>query len=667
MKDRKPKIRYTLNMNILLLTIVFGLFFHSNISGNVNAFIHPHYRLKEPSPGTVKIQTFPLSDVRILSGPFKRAMKNDEKYMLELKPDKLLAPFFKSAGLKPKAKDYGGWETYSTTGHTLGSYLSALSMMYAATGNSKLLKRVNYIVKELGICQKAHGDGYVGPIPGGEKVWNEIKNGKIDNTGKAHNIGGKLIHTHHVLNGVGVPWYNLHKTFMGLRDAYWYANNDQAKNILIQLGNWAVNLTKNLTDAQFDKMLLTEYGGMNEAMADIYEITGKKKYLKLAERFNDKRIFHPLVEGKDSLAGFHANTQIPKIIGAAKEYEVDGSSNMEKVADYFWRDVTGRRIYVNGEMGVHEYFGKLGQLPNRLAKSSGETCNVFNMLKLTRHLMQWKPVASYADYYERALYNDILASQDPKTGMMTYFISMKPGFFKTFSQPFDSFWCCVCTGMENHAKYGKVIYMHTDNSLFVNLFIPSSLNWKKKGITVLQKTKFPESQRSTLTLKMSTPKKMTMYIRRPYWAKDGYAIQVNGRTVKNISKPSSYIAVNRTWHNGDKIRITLPMKLHISTMANDSNKFAIMDGPIVLAGELGGYIANPYAKQPGAFFNLPAVSVPKLAVNDKPVNEWLKPVPGKPLHFKTVGVGKPKDVKLAPFYEITHQHYTIYWDKASTD
>lgn len=651
MQSSRNGNQYSLYMISFLIILLFGF-----TLGSVNSEKDVQEKGSEINPpsgtGVLQIETFDLSDVTLLSGPFKHAMENDEKYILELNPDKLLAPFFESAGLKPKAKDYGGWENRSTKGHTLGSYLSAVSMMYAATGNKKLLKRVNYIVKELKTCQNASQNGYVGGVPGGEDYWNKIKNGTLH------------VKTFQI-NGVGVPWYNLHKTFMGLRDAYWYAHNDEAKKVLIKLGDWAVDLTSHLSEAQFEKMIQSEYGGMNEALADIYEITGKKRYLHLARRFNDQDVFRPLQQGVDSLAGLHVNTNIPKVIGAARQYELDGSSQMKDVADNFWRDVTGHRIYVNGEMGSGEYFGKKGQLHNRLTKNAGETCNIFNMLKLTRHLMQWNPEAAYVDYYERALYNDILASQDPKTGMMTYFISMKPGFFKTFSQPFDSFWCCVCTGMENHAKYGKVIYMHKDDSLYVNLFVHSKLNWKEKGVTVEQDTRFPEQQKSTLKLSMDHSRQMILKIRRPYWAKEGFAVKVNGKTVQKVGQPTSYVPISRTWHDGDKVEVTLPMKLHVEPMATDSSKFAVMDGPIVLAGKLGGAIPMPYAKEPGDFFNMPAVSVPQLAVGDKPVDEWMKPVPGKPLHFKTVGVGVPNDVKLAPFYEVNHQHYTIYWDKDS--
>lgn len=613
----------------------------------------PDYRNKQDSD-VVRVRTFNLDQVRILNSPFKHAMELDQKYMLELDPNRLLVPFYKAAGIPTSYKQYKGWETSSIAGHTLGHYLSALSMMYAASGNKQLLDRVEFIISQLEKCQQANGNGYAGGIPNGKELWNKIEKDTIE--AKPFS-----------LDGVWSPWYNLHKTFAGLRDAYLYTGNEQAKSIMIKFADWAVNLSHHLTGHEFQKMIRTEYGGMNEVMADIYSITGKKKYLDLAERFNDKRIFGPLEQGVDSLAGLHVNTQLPKIIGAAREYEVDGNPAMGKVALYFWREVTGKRIYVNGEMGDHEYFGKLGTLPERINKSTGETCNVYNMLKLTRHLMEWQPKATYAGYYERALYNDILASQDPETGMMTYFISLQPGFFKTFSQPYDSFWCCVGTGMENHAKYGKAIYLHSDTDLYINLFIPSVLTWKGKGLTLHQVTNFPDSQKSLLLLSLRHEVQLVLHVRRPSWAGAGFTIKINGFPVRNIGKPGSYIAISRKWKNGDKIGITLPMRLHIEPMANDKNKVAIMDGPIVLAGELGGYIPFPYAKENDDFFNMPTVQVPSLAIRNKPLSDWLKPVPGKPLHFKTVGVGRPDDVELEPFYLVDHQHYTVYWNVVNGD
>jgi len=614
----------------------------SNISGKK--------KIKKVEQSVIKVRPFNLSDVRLLDGPFKQRMKMDEKYMLELNPNRLLAPFLKSAGLKPKGRQYGGWESTELSGAFGGQYLSGLSLMYAATGNKKLKKRVDYMVSQLKKCQDAAGTGYIGGIPKGQELWHKVENGVINVQPFA-------------LDSVWSPWYNLHMAYKGLRDAYWYTGNKQAKQVLIKYGDWAVNFSHHLNDQQFKHMIRCEYSGMNEMMADIYAMTGKKKYLDLARRFNDAKLFDPLADHVDSLAGWHVNTNLPKLIGAAREYEVDGQQRMANIVKYFFNEVTSKRIFINGEMGDGEHFQKLGTLPQHLSKAAGETGNVYNMLILARHLMQWNPNnTAYIKYYERGLYNDILASQDPKTGMMTYFISMKPGFFKTFSTPYNSFWCCDGIGVQDHAKYGKVIYMHNDHDLYVNLFIASKLDWKKKGMTVTQHTKFPYSQESTLDLNMKHSQKLALKIRRPYWAGQGFEIRVNGHKINETGKAGSYITVNRTWHDGDKIEILLPMQLHVEHMTNDKNKFAVMDGPVVLAGELGGYVPFPYGKNNNRFFDMPAVAVPKLAIINKPVNQWLKPVQGKPFHFKTVGVGQPNDVKMAPLYEITHQHYTVYWD-----
>jgi len=646
MESRKPpniSINNNRNSKGRLLIFMMGCLIASFIA--LPTWAQVHYT----SP-RIHVQPFHLSSVRLLASPFRKRQRADEQYMMKLNPDRLLAPYFKSAGLKPKAKQYGGWESTQLAGAFGGQYLSGLSLMYAATGDKKLKKRLDYMVNQLNRCQKKNGNGYLGGIPHGKKLWHKVENGDIHAQSFA-------------LDSVWSPWYNLHMMYKGLRDAWRYTGNQQARQMMINFGNWAVGLSNKLTDKQFFRMTWTEYSGMNEMMADLYHMTGKQKYLKLAKRFNDPRLFGPLAAKEDSLAGHHVNKNIPKVIGAAREYEVDGNQRMAKISKYFFNEVTSKRIYINGEMGNQEYFQKLGTLPQHLDRAAGETGNVYNMLILTRHLMQWNPNnIHYIRYYERALYNDILASQDPKTGMMTYLMSMQPGFFKTFGTPYNSFWCCYGIGVQNHAKYGKVIYMHNDKQLYVNLFIPSVLKWKKKGITLTQRTKFPDSQQSTLHMKMNHPQKLALKIRWPYWAGSGFAIKINGKTVHPKGSAGSYVTLARTWHSGDTISLSLPMHLHLQRMANDNKKGAIMDGPIVLAGELGSRVPFPYAKNHEHLFYLPAISVPKLAVGNKPASEWLKPVNGKPLHFKTKGVGKPHDVQLAPFYQITHQHYTVYWD-----
>lgn len=632
------KVINTMKNKVLLLVTLCGI-----MSLNTN-FAKAQQRPK------LKVHLFPLSSVRLLPSIFKKREKADEHYMMSLNVNRLLAPYFKTAGIKPKAPQYGGWESTQLAGAFGGQYLEGLSEMFAATGDKELKQRIDYMVDQLAIAQKKLGTGYIGGIPKGLELWKKIAAGDIH----AQSFS---------LDSVWSPWYNLHMMYRGLYNAWRYAGNQQARKVMIRFGDWAVHLSNQLSDKQFARMIQTEYSGMNAIMADLYSMTGKKKFLKLAKRFNDKRFFAPLAAGVDSLAGHHVNKNIPKIIGAAREYEIDGNPRMAKIAKYFFKEVTGKRIYINGEMGYGEYFHKLGSLPNHLDKDAGETGNVYNMLILTQHLMEWNPDnMSYIRYYERALYNDILASIDPKTGMMCYYLSMKPGFFKTFGTPYNSFWCCYGTGVQNHAKYGKVIYMHNEKDLYVNLFIPSVLHWKQKGITLTQKTEFPKSKHSTLQLKMKHPHKLTLKIRHPWWAHQGFEIKINGHKIQQTGSAGSYVTITRMWHNGDTISLSLPMKLHVEHMQLDHQKAAIMYGPVVLAGELGGYVPFPYAKGQRDLFYLPTVAVPSLAAKNQPPTDWIKPVKCKPLHFKTVGAGRPHDVELAPLYQITHQHYTVYWN-----
>jgi DUF1680 family protein len=283
---------------------------------------------------------------------------------------------------------------------------------------------------------------------------------------------------------------------------------------------------------------------------------------------------------------------------------------------------------------------------------------------LTRHLFAWKPDVAYADYYERALYNQILASQEPGSGMFTYFVSLKPGHFRTYSTPTNSFWCCVGTGMENHAQYGNSIYFHGGDNLFVNLFIPSELKWKDKHVVVKQETSYPESDRAAFTLSCAEPVSFTFNFRYPGWASPGMEIQVNGETVATTAKSGTFVPVRREWHNGDRIEVKIPMGLRTEALADDPNKIAIFYGPLVLGGELGteGLPESLEARDQGKFKKVPDPEVPTLAIGNKPAELWLKPVAGHSLAFRTVGVGRPNEVTLVPFYREYHNRYTVYWD-----
>ncbi len=623
----------------------------------VNAFFIQAVSEAQDLNSRVKLKLFSLSDVHLLDSPFKRAMEVDGRYLLKLDADRLLAPYLKEAGLDPKAENYGGWESdgeigEGLDGHSLGHYLSALSMIYAATGKQEYGNRLIYVVNELERAQKANNTGYLGGVPNGEQILNEVQSGKIE--ARPFN-----------LNGSWVPWYNLHKLFAGLRDAYRHAGNEKALDILTKLADWTVDWAEHFSEEQFQEILKTEHGGMKEVLADLYAITGNTDYLNLTQRFTHHDVVDPLAKNKDQLEGLHANTQIPKIVGAARQYEVSGDKRMREIATFFWETVVNHHTYANGGNSDHEHFSPPDVLSEQLSRWSSETCNTYNMLKLTRHLTQWKADPKYADYYERALYNHILASQDPQTGMFAYYMSMEPGTVKTFSKPFDSFWCCVGTGMENHTKYGRYIYMHTNNELYINLFIPSELQWKEQGVRLRQETDFPESEESRFIVYTGNPQELSMKIRRPYWAGDGFAVTVNGNAVEVSEGPSSYIEIRRTWKNGDQVTVDLPMETRTESLGGGESKIAFMHGPILLAGIVGEEmpIQGQYAgSEQYENFDLPSVYVPPLQPGDRTADQWVKPKKGKKLEFELTNVGEASGLTLAPYYKVNHNYYTIYWD-----
>ncbi len=584
---------------------------------------------------------FDLDRVTLLDGPFKAAMERDEKWLLALDADRLLSGFRQVAGLEPKAPKYGGWEGQGVAGHSLGHYLSACSQMYAATGDATFKQRVDYIVDQLAECQAANGDGefkgYLAAFPEGKKIFHEVGAGDIRTQGFD-------------LNGGWVPWYTIHKDMAGLRDAYLLADNARALDVLTNYADWALRLTDKLSPEQIQTMLKAEQGGMNEVSADLYAITGDKKYLRLATHFNHKFVLDPLAAGKDQLAGLHANTQVPKLIGAARQYELTGNRYFKTAADTFWTVVTKDHSYVNGGNSNAEHFGPPDKLTDQLSDTTSETCNTYNMLKLTRHRFEWTADPAAADYSERALYNHILASQNPKTGMVTYYVPLKMGGQRTYSTPDDSFWCCTGTGMENHAKYGAGIYYHTDDSLFVNLFIASDLDWAEKGVTVRQETKFPESDTTKLTIHVKQPTWFYLKLRQPGWATAPLKVSVNGETTEIDAAHGSFAELGRDWADGDTVEITMPMSLRTEAMPDNPNRVAVFYGPILMAGLLGN--EGELLQQ-----------IPVLVTGDKKLTDWIKPVDGQPLTFTTAGVGRPEEVKLVPFYRAYDQHYMVYWDK----
>jgi hypothetical protein len=596
-----------------------------------------------PNVDAVVALPFPLESVRLEEGPFKHAMELDGRWLLALEPDRLLARFRSEAGLEPKAESYGAWESEGVAGHTLGHYLTACAKMYASTGDERFGDRTAYIVDELRECQRANGDGYVAAIPDGRRAFAEIRAGDIRSAGFD-------------LNGIWVPWYTLHKQFAGLLDTHRHCGNELALQVAIELADWAYQLTADLTHDQWQTMLACEHGGINESFAELYAVTGEERYLELSRKFHHEAVLEPLAEGEDPLPGLHGNTQIPKIIGVARRYELTGDERDRAIAESFWSTVVDHHSYVTGGNTTSEHFGPPDQLSNRLGNSTTETCNTYNMLKLTRHLMAWDPSARHADYYERALYNHILASQNPDTGMVCYYVPLEPGSHKTYSTIDDSFWCCVGTGIENHAKYGESIYYHSGDTLYVNLFIASTLNWNERGLTLRQATDFPYEEATTLTLDLAEPTEVSLAVRKPSWVGDGFAIEVNGEEAPAQVR-DGYAHIRRQWEDGDTVRVRLPMELRLEPMPDDADRVAILYGPLVLAGLLGPE-DDPRATEMDY--------VPVLVPGDRDLAEWI--VAGdEPLTFHLRGAGHPRNVLLKPFHQVHGERYTVYWDRFSPE
>lgn len=587
----------------------------------------------------IQAYAFNLADVRLLPGsPFKNAEDKDAAYLLLLEPNRLLHRFYKNAGLPTKGDVYGGWESDGLSGHTLGHYLSACAMMYASTGDARFKQNVDYIVGELERCQLARKTGYVGAIPNEDTLFGRVARGDIKTGGFD-------------LNGGWSPWYTVHKVMAGLVDAYLYCDNSKALAVVTGMADWTGNTVNNLTPEQLQKMLRCEYGGMNDVLANIYSITGNKKYLDLSYKFYDDFVMKPLSQKVDPMPGKHSNTNVPKAIGSARQYELTGNMGDETIASYFWDVMVHGHTYVIGGNSNYEYCGPANKLSDALSDNTCETCCTYNMLKLTRHLFSWQPTSALADYYERALYNHILASQNPANGMMCYFVPLRMGTKKQFSDSFKTFTCCVGSGMENHSKYTENIYYQgKDGSLYINLFIPSTLNWKNKGIQLTQQTSYPAADNTTLTVQAKAAKAFTLRIRQPWWAKQGAHVTVNGKEVKTTRDSSGYMVINRTWKNNDKVDISFPMQLYTEAMPDNTKRVALLYGPVVLAGQLGDTM-------PDAVYGTPV-----LLTDNYNVSDWVKPVANRPLEFSLEHVGKPIDVKLQPFYKTTNEYYNVYWD-----
>jgi DUF1680 family protein len=601
---------------------------------------------------TSPVTTFDLSAVRLLDSPFKQNMQRSSQWILSLQVNSLLHSFRTNAGVFSGreggymvTKKLAGWESLDCElrGHTTGHVLSALAMFYGATGDEKYKLKADSLIKGLAEVQKAlNQGGYLSAFP----------QNLID-----RNIAGQ---------SVWAPWYTLHKIYAGLIDQYLYCDNKQALEVVQGMAEWAYNKLKPLSAEVRAKMLRNEFGGMNDAFYNLYAITGNKNDKWLAEFFYHNEALDPLQKGEDNLNTKHANTFIPKLIGLVRENELEGNETYLKTADFFWNTVVDHHAYCTGSNSDKEHFFLPDHQSEHLTGYTGESCNVYNMLKLTRHLFCAKPDVKYADYYEKALYNHILGQQDDKTGMVAYFLPMLPGAHKLYSTPDSSFWCCVGTGFESQAKFGEAIYYHTDKTLYVNLFIPSVLTWKEKGVIVRQETNYPNDGKTTLFIQSPTSVSMPLNIRYPSWAVSGATVKVNGKTLRINQKPGTYIFIDRRWKNGDKIEIDFPMSLRLVSTEKESVA-AIAYGPIVLAGVMG----TEGMEKPAPFsdpklyndyytynFHVPSSIIKELKLDKTKLSASVQPVAGSNLTFKVINEG----VTLQPLYSIHHQRYVVYWN-----
>jgi uncharacterized protein len=603
----------------------------------------------------VKARDLPLQSVRLTGGPLKHAQDLELEYLLALEPNRMLAFLRRSAKLEPKAQGYGGWDGdgRQLTGHIAGHYLSGVSLAWAATGDTRFKERADYIVGELKLIQDAQGDGYLGALMDRDRVdgkllFQELTKGIIRSGGFD-------------LNGMWSPWYVQHKIFAGLRDAYRYTGNRAALDVEIKFAAWAESILAPLSDEQIQRMLATEFGGMNEVLADLYADTGDRRWLALAGKFHHVAIIDRLAEMKDVLPGVHGNTQVPKLYGALKVYMYTGNETEGMAAKYFWDEVTQHHTFATGGNTRNEYFGQPDQLSNMVDGRTAETCNVYNMIKMSRTLFSMQPDVRYADYHERALFNHILASQDPDDGRVCYMVPVGRGVQHEYQGKFQSFTCCVGSAMESHALHADGLYYESKDKeanpkLLVNIYAPSIAEWKSAGVKVELSTDLPIGQTATVQVTPQAPKKFTLALRRPFWAGEGFGVKVNGRMLKTAAPPDSYVEIARTWKAGDTVEVVMPKTLRKEALAGNPNRFAVMWGPLVLAGDLGPEIRG------GGQARTAAPEAPVFVAPDQPVANWLKPVGGKPGTFRTVGVGLKQEIDFVPFYQLPRRRYAIYWD-----
>lgn len=603
---------------------------------------------------------FPLGDITLLDGPLKHARDLNVQVLLKYDCDRMLAPYRKEAGLQPRKPSYPNWD--GLDGHVGGHYLSALSIN-AATGNEECRKRMEYMISELQLVLDANNQrheawchNYIGGVPNSAKMWTAFSKGDL----------GPYF-------GTWAPFYNIHKMYAGLRDAWLYCGNEQAKNLFLKFCDWAVDITRDLNDEQMEKMLGNEHGGMNEVLADAYAITGEQKYLDCARRFSHRMLLVPLENGKDCLDNMHANTQIPKVIGYQRIAELAHDVQYHNASEYFWEIVTRQRSLALGGNSRREHFPTKENCIDYINDIDGpESCNTYNMLKLTEDLNRVKPNGMYGDFYETAMFNHILSAQHPQHGGYVYFTPARPRHYRNYSAPNEAMWCCVGTGMEDHGKYGQFVWTHDkgvkaeNDALYVNLFVASELNWKDRKMVIRQQTAFPYAESSVVEVAKGKGT-FILKVRKPSWC-ENFTVKGVGFDADSYEE-NGFVCMKRKWKKGDQVKISMPMHAYIKPMINVPQYVAIMYGPILLGMKTGtedmrGLIADDsrFGQYAGG---------KKLALDEAPIllpkhlddiAKDLKPVPGKPLHFKlATRMENAIDGELQPFFEIHDSRYMMYW------
>jgi len=591
-----------------------------------------HSDLRSPNP----IEPFALNEVKLTGGVWLKSFEKEQAYILSREPERFLHNFRKNAGLEPQGKIYGGWEDGGLAGHTLGHYMTACAQAYVSTGDKRFKGKLDAIIKGLAECQAHRPDGMISAIPSGEKPWEDIRKGEIRSGGFD-------------LNGMWSPWYTHHKVLVGLLDAYTLAGSKEALPIAQKFADWMINLTKDLTDEQWAKMLRCEYGGMNEGLARLYELTKDERYLKLAHKFMDAPFFDPLTKQEDKLSGIHSNTQIPKVLGLARLSEIKDGGNYRQQVKFFWDTVIDHHTYVIGGNGDHEYFTQADRLDQELTTNTCETCCTYNMLKLTRNLFEWQPDARYADYYERAHLNHILPSQNPETGMVTYFFPLLSGTSRSFSDPDHDFSCCHGSGLENHTKHQDSVYFHRGtDTLYVAQYVPTELHWGATGLALRQETDYPQSGTIKFKVLGGAPKPITLALRHPGWAQSSFPIKVNGRRAVTSSKPGAFTELKRKWKTGDTIEFTIPMSVRTEPILGNPKKVALLYGPTVLAADLG----SPDQPMPQTPVLVPGTKLPAQYVSHSAPNTFI-----------IKGAARPHELTLRPLYQIVNNRYAIYFDQ----